>query len=109
VFVFSESESLRLHGFNIVARNGNLNLMKYMKKHYNYKWSKITCLKAIEGGHLEALRAILKWLKEDGCPSSEETCRTAVLGGHFELLKWGRGNELTWDQWTFAPKNSNVR
>jgi hypothetical protein len=93
MFVFGESESLRSRGLNIAAHDGNLNLMKHMKKRYNYKWYETTSYEAAEGGHLE----VLKFLREDGCPWSKTICRYAASNGHLHVLKWLRENECPWD------------
>jgi hypothetical protein len=77
--ILNKSECFLTYGLNIAARNGNLNLMKHMKNHYNCKWSEMTCLEAAKGGHLE----VLKWLFEDGCPLEKGTYRMAAIGNHF--------------------------
>jgi hypothetical protein len=88
---------------NIAARNGNLDLMKHMKKCYNYKFSKRTCYEAAAGGHLD----VLKWLKEGSCPWDESTCSSAAFNGHLDVLKWLRENECPWDEETCSEAASN--
>jgi len=36
---------------------------------------------------------VLKWLREQGCPSNELACCNAASNGHLEVLKWLRDNE----------------
>jgi hypothetical protein len=105
MFIFGESEYFRAYGLNIAALNGHLNLMKHMKKNYNYKWSEFTCPEAAKGGHLE----VLKWLKEGGCSLEKETCEMAAAGGHLEILKWSRENGCPWSKETcsFAAERGN--
>jgi hypothetical protein len=78
---------------DIMARNNNLDLMKYIKKFYNYKWSEKTCYEAASGGHL----GVLKWLFENGCRWDDWTCAKAASNGHLEVLKWARENDCPWD------------
>jgi hypothetical protein len=96
IFIFGKSEISATYGLNIAARNGNLNLMKHMKKHYNFRWSEMTCFEAAEAGHLE----VLKWLFEDGCPLKKKICETAAIRGHLDILKWARENGCHWDEET---------
>jgi hypothetical protein len=84
MFSFDESIIFQSHALNIAARNGNLDLIKHMKKCYNYKWHAETCYEAAEGGHLE----ILKWLKEDGCPCKKKICERAAWGGRASASFW---------------------
>jgi hypothetical protein len=104
--IFGENKHFQTYDLNIAALNGNLNLMKHMKKYYNCKWSKVTYVEAAKGGHLE----VLKWLKEDGCPFSNETCEVAASSGHSEVLKWLRENGCPWNEQTcrFAASNGHL-
>jgi len=55
------------------------------------------CSSAAEGGHL----AVLRWLREIGCPWDAHTCARAAQGGHLEVLKWARRHDAPWDESTF--------
>jgi len=81
----------------IAARNGNLEMLKFLRGN-GCPFSEETCADAAEGGHLELLR----WARENGCPWDEKTCTGAARGGHLFLLKWVRQNGCPWDEKTCA-------
>ncbi len=54
------------------------------------------CTYAAKYGYLD----ILKWLRENGCPWSEDTCVAAASMGHLHILQWARENGCPWDEET---------
>jgi len=78
-----------------VARNGHLEVVKYLRQ-LGISWDEETCAAAAEGGHLE----LLKWARLNQCPWNSWTCTNAAAGGQLELLKWARVNQCPWDEMT---------
>jgi hypothetical protein len=40
---------------------------------------------------------VLKWLRENGCPWSENTCVEAIYGGQLDTLEWLVENGCLYD------------
>jgi hypothetical protein len=41
------------------------------------------------------------WLRQLQCPFDVYTCTWAAEGGQLEVLKWLRGHECPWNEWTW--------
>ena len=52
------------------------------------RWDALTCGRAAQGGHLEALR----WAREHGCPWDSWTRALIAHGGQLEVLRWARAH-----------------
>ncbi len=127
----------------IMATKGRLDLLKWVKEKMNltidsvvgdaaikakqvdtlnwlisdcgYTFTSRSMLKAVEGGHLDTVKAlreggcewdswscahaardghlsILQYLRENGCPWDETTCDYAMRSGHFGILSWAVKN-----------------
>jgi len=79
------------------ATGGNLNMLKWLRSK-GCPWFSGTCDRAAESGHLECL----KWAHENGCPWNLDTCAYAASGGHIECLKWLRSKGCRWNAQTFT-------
>jgi len=69
--------------FAEMAKNGNLENMKWLKEN-GCSWNELTFFNAAKNGNLENM----KWLKENGCPWNEWTFRCAARNGNLENIKW---------------------
>jgi hypothetical protein len=108
---------------NLAARNGYINIFKWLKEinrhHYyistvyyaanagqlktliwlkenGHHWNTTVMCCAAEKGHLETL----KGLRNNGCPWDERTCGYAAVYGYIDVLKWARENGCPWDEQT---------
>jgi hypothetical protein len=90
----------------LVAKSGNLSVLKWARHEKGYQWGPLTCAAAAGAGHLE----LLQWLHENGCPWSQQTCMEAARGGHLEVLKWAHENGCPWDEWvcSYAAKGGHL-
>ncbi len=79
-----------------LARNGHLEVVKYLRK-LGISWDESTCSNAAKNGHLE----LLKWCRANQCPWDKNTCTNAAENGHLELLKWARLNGCPSDENTY--------
>ena len=43
---------------------------------------------------------MLKWARENDCPSDAWTCAGVAVAGHLDMLKWLRENGCPWDERT---------
>jgi hypothetical protein len=100
-----------------VASNGNLEMLKYLRKiDYNLDYESTY---AAGYGHLH----VIIWLKEQGYKWNENTCASTVKYNHLNVLRWLRGfdrdtcgissNETEicpWDEWIYisAIENGNI-
>lgn len=53
---------------------------------------------AAENGHID----ILKWLKENKCPWTDQVCAYAAANNHLVVLKWLAENNCPWNVWAYA-------
>ena len=75
------------------AKNGNLMMLKWLKKS-GCPWDKKTFREAAFNGDLE----IMKWLKLKKCPWDEFIFYTAKFSGHNEASEWLLSNGApVWD------------
>lgn len=86
---FYESIGLQIKNYMscyfFIARNGNMNMLRYMyyKKNYTDIPPKILSC-AAGNGHLE----MLKWLVEKGYNCEKETIECAIINDHFHTVEW---------------------
>ena len=66
------------------ARNGNLEILKYLHETNDAPLSVKVSESAASGGHMDLLR----YLAERHCPMEECTCYPAAKNGHFDCLKY---------------------
>ena len=78
--------------FTYAAENGNIKIMKWLKKH-NCPWDKWTFSYAARSGNLKNM----KWLKKHNCPWHEETFTCAAEKGILKNMKWLKENNCQWD------------
>jgi hypothetical protein len=65
------------NAYRIVAANGHLNVLQWVKENESLKqfFNAEICESIIAGGHLDAL----KWLRENECPWDPRTCSMAAV------------------------------
>lgn len=61
-------------------------------------WDEKACTEAIACGHA----TLVRWLVEEGCPTSSWTSAISGRTGELELLKWLRARGVDWDAATCA-------
>lgn len=87
--MFYDSLGLKIKNHNscysFIARNGNMNLLRYMyymKNHREIPSHALSC--AAGQGNLE----ILKWFVEKGYVCGKEAIECAIMNGHFHVVEW---------------------
>jgi hypothetical protein len=80
---------------NIAAREGNFNVLKYLRS-IHCPWDGRICASAAKNGHLD----VIKWCRQNGCEWDKWTCYNAARNGHIDILKWCRQNGCEWRQST---------
>lgn len=76
-----------------VAKNGNLNFLKWLHEN-GCKMNASIFSDAVEGEHLK----IVEWLLEIDCPKDRYSCFEAAKKGNLNLLIWLRNNNFPWDE-----------
>jgi hypothetical protein len=56
-------------------------MLNWAREHH-CPWDEITCMKAVERGHLD----VLKWAREHGCPWTAATRDLAAIKGYSDNL-----------------------
>lgn len=89
------------NAWDVAVRGGNLEIVRWcVDNDPGDPLSIMTCLPAIQHGHLE----VLQWLRARGCPWGHGACYAAASGGHFRLLRWCVENGCPWGK-PFASKH----
>ena len=57
------------HACSAAAKNGHLEVLKYLREN-RCPWNSFVCSHAAERGHLE----VVKWAHENGCPWNRRFC-----------------------------------
>ena len=78
---------------HIAARNGHLELVRWLCGEGGFEMDEWVMSNAAYGGNLE----LVMWLRGEGCPWNHWTCNSAVDQGHVEVLRWARENGCKWD------------
>ena len=88
------------------AKQGNLNILKWLKKN-GCPWDEDTFESAACNGDMETL----EWLKKNKCPWDAETFVVAARSGKIEILEWLKRNKCPWNAITFpaAAARYNLR
>lgn len=117
---FKMSNSL----FTAAARNGNLEMLKWLWKETDCQWDERTFPMAAERGRLDVCQwlrrkrcpwdaltfflaagtgnmKMLMWLKENGCDWDVQTYYRAIQNGHLEVVKWLKANGCPWEEQCF--------
>ena len=94
------------HCMLLAARNGKLNIMKWLHANKTPSLSSLVFREAALFGSLENL----KWLYEKQCPWNEWTFRDAAKFGSLDNIKWLYKNKCPWDEYTLrvAIKNGSL-
>ena len=117
---------------SFAAKNGNINLLKYLHKN-GCIWDEETIGNAVKNGHYDCLiyahengcsmdldickyaalhghLDCLIYAHEKGYPWAESTCNEAAENGHLECLKYAHENGCPWNEWTteYAAKNNHL-
>jgi hypothetical protein len=82
------------------TRAEDLQLLKWFRKH-GAPWHERVCAQAAGSGNFE----LLKWAHENGCPWDETTCTSAAASGNLEILNWAFQNGCPYSHevlWTAA-------
>ena len=74
------------------ARNGDLDMVQWLRNVTNCPWDASTCACAARGGHLH----VLKWVRQNGCEWDGASIITAELSNHYETIEYVRDNGCPW-------------
>jgi hypothetical protein len=88
--------------FNEVAKWGDLELMKWLRKK-GCPWNTSVFVGAAIGGNLDAM----KWLRKNGCPWNALTFEYACLNGSLDNIKWLHDNGCPWDKAAYIGATAN--
>lgn len=86
----------------IAAKNGSINVLKFLRTNGFSCDSRVTSL-AAEFGHLN----ILQYAHENSCPWKPDVCYKAASTGHFEVLQYAYAHGCPWDAWTCIAAAEN--
>ena len=105
VFVSVNKNKRAYHVVEWAAKNGNLDILKWLKRN-GCPWNEDTFTAAATHGNLENM----KWLKKNGCHWKENTFYGAVENGNIENMAWLKENNCPCKGTTFylAVKGGNI-
>ena len=72
---------------NYIAKNGNINCLRYAHEK-GCLWNIKTCKDIAFSGHLNCL----KYAHENGCPWDKRTCESAIRTVHLDCLEYAHEN-----------------
>ena len=84
------------------ASAGRLDLLKWLCAEKGYERYRRRCSRLMRFAANSGQVAIVKWLREAGCPWDERLCYESARRGHLELLQHARQHGCPWDAWTAA-------
>lgn len=76
------------------ARWGRIACLEYLHLNCGVPWSEQTCVVAVEGHSLRAL----KYLHENGCPWNSHVCIAAACYGNLDILIYAHEQGCLWDE-----------